>query len=812
MITERIQQQPPPQQQLNNNYSSTKYYQFSTILEHVIDCFHTIVSDETNPYHQPFTGWLTRKQPKRSDDELFYELLEDCKKSGESISASAEIQLSPSVKSRLERCPQQLRKEIVARQQDGCSPLFIACRNGLTRVIKYLLDVCEADIEQKGRYEDFKDQQIHSVSPIWVAAVSGQLRAVKLLIERGADVNSVSDTGSTPVRSACFMCKDDDGSQEYDNECDETFSFGASDDDGGDIYMKIVCLLVEHGADILKPNYNGGTCLINSLHNYRLTKYIIEHGADVNAKDKYLKTALHYAIERDKLEVVKLLLSSGADPFMETVTCDDALQVCCIGGHVDIFNYLIENYTYDSRRLSDAYRLLGSSILEISCDLTQVRKYWTTSLDISKHHTSRINSSDVKMESISSRSSTSSNNNNNFINYDEEPNQRLQTIPSGNDNPIEQIDFCDNRRSIAYGDTKEFSNLRELQSLSVDDFRIQSLLISERVLGRKHRETIQRLVYRGTFYINSLRHHRCMDLWIYALKLRLDSDSIFHIESIFAAEAITRLFIDLLSQGQHQLVKFNDVSDVLSLLVSRLKECQHLLTWRPRSCRHVDIFDLLLNMIVNLLLILRSVRRKSEEFDRSKKMIDWLIDLNPRTVNGSSLLHICVAPNMLDGEMHRSLMLAYENMNNRGSDNSSYLLLEPGDISISTASSDKITCDSPIVQLIANLIEAGLEVDSINRDGLSALQVLCLATNIRTNDKRKLIRLLVRNGAHVDRRAQTPEQDEQIRQAMLDANVKPFEFVTLKCLAARKVSRMLAGGSSEKLVLTKSLKELIAIH
>jgi hypothetical protein len=246
------------------------------------------------------------------------------------------------------------------------------------------LDVCEADIEQRGHYESFEDQHVHSVTPIWVAAVSGQLNVVRLLIERGANVNSISDTGSTPVRSACFLCKDNDGTQEYDNVHDDTFSFGYTDDNGEDVYMKIVYLLVEHGADILRPNFNGGTCLINSLHNFRLTQYIIDHGADINARDNQSKTALHYAIQQDRLEVVKLLLASGANPFMQTTTCDDALRLSCMGGHIDIFNYLIENYAYDTRRLSDAYRLLGSSILEICYDLTKVRKYWKQSLELSK--------------------------------------------------------------------------------------------------------------------------------------------------------------------------------------------------------------------------------------------------------------------------------------------------------------------------------------------------------------------------------------------------------------------------------------------
>ncbi len=43
--------------------------------------------------------------------------------------------------------------------------------------------------------------------------------------------------------------------------------------------------LVENGADIHKPNINGGTCLINSVQSVELCRFLIEKNADVNAQD-----------------------------------------------------------------------------------------------------------------------------------------------------------------------------------------------------------------------------------------------------------------------------------------------------------------------------------------------------------------------------------------------------------------------------------------------------------------------------------------------------------------------------------------------
>lgn len=73
-----------------------------------------------------------------------------------------------------------------------------------------------------------------------------------MLADAGADLDAGSDSGSTPVRSACFMT-----------------------------HFEVVKFLVERGADIHRPNHNGGTCLINSVQSVRLCTYLLEHGAEV---------------------------------------------------------------------------------------------------------------------------------------------------------------------------------------------------------------------------------------------------------------------------------------------------------------------------------------------------------------------------------------------------------------------------------------------------------------------------------------------------------------------------------------------------
>lgn len=53
-------------------------------------------------------------------------------------------------------------------------------------------------------------------------------------------------------------------------------------------------ILVENGADIHKPNVNGGTCLINAVQNTELCEFLIDKGASVNAQDNSGKNCFFF--------------------------------------------------------------------------------------------------------------------------------------------------------------------------------------------------------------------------------------------------------------------------------------------------------------------------------------------------------------------------------------------------------------------------------------------------------------------------------------------------------------------------------------
>ena len=245
------------------------------------------------------------------------------------------------------------RTTIVNHKINGSAALFTASLKGRVHIVNYLLDDCGANKELKGIYEVELDHSRHEVSPLWCSAVANKLEVVKTLIEHGADINSPSDTQSTPVRSACFMTN-----------------------------ISVVKILVEHGADIHKPNINGGTCLINSVQSEELCVFLLSKGVDVNAKDNSANLALHYAIREGRLDTVKVLLKYGSDHMASNDFGDDALQTAALRGYKSIVRFILETTSQTKEKAAHAYELLGANMIDEVHDIVGGLAMWQKAMGI----------------------------------------------------------------------------------------------------------------------------------------------------------------------------------------------------------------------------------------------------------------------------------------------------------------------------------------------------------------------------------------------------------------------------------------------
>jgi len=109
-------------------------------------------------------------------------------------------------------------------------------------------------------------------------------------------------------------------------------------------------LLVEKGANVNAKNGNGFTalmeCCSGSSSSYEIAKFLIEKGANVNAKDKYGNTPLMHASafpDDSNLEIVKLLVEKGANVNDKHSSGSTALMHAAISSNFHIAKFLIEN-------------------------------------------------------------------------------------------------------------------------------------------------------------------------------------------------------------------------------------------------------------------------------------------------------------------------------------------------------------------------------------------------------------------------------------------------------------------------------------
>ena len=123
---------------------------------------------------------------------------------------------------------------------------------------------------------------------VWNKSITGS-RAdyVRILISEGADVNSKTKDGDTPLLLAC----------ERD-------------------HLEIATLLIEKGADVNARDTDGRTPLMMAAvkSTPEIVQLLIEKGAEVNAKMDFGWTPLMQAAQHSYMpEIVQLLLEKGAD-------------------------------------------------------------------------------------------------------------------------------------------------------------------------------------------------------------------------------------------------------------------------------------------------------------------------------------------------------------------------------------------------------------------------------------------------------------------------------------------------------------------
>ncbi len=162
------------------------------------------------------------------------------------------------------------------KDKESKTALHYAAKSGSFEIVRYLV-WHDANVNEKDK---------ESKTALHYAAERGSFEIVRYLVCRGANVNEKDKESRTALHYAAER-----GSSE--------------------IVLDLVCLCAnvnEKDEESKTALHYAAEC-----SSFEIVKYLVCHGANVSEKDKESKTALHYAAECGSSEIVKFLVEHGAD-------------------------------------------------------------------------------------------------------------------------------------------------------------------------------------------------------------------------------------------------------------------------------------------------------------------------------------------------------------------------------------------------------------------------------------------------------------------------------------------------------------------
>ncbi len=148
--------------------------------------------------------------------------------------------------------------------------IFSIARKGTTKQIRSFLEKNPSEINAKNE---------HGFTPLIISSYSNNLEVAKVLLEKHAKPNILSDMGTALMAAT------------YKNN------------------VEIAKILLQNKADVNITDAKGTTALhyATLFSYYPMVKILMQHKAKTNLKDQHNKTAIDYAIEMKNVRILKLL-------------------------------------------------------------------------------------------------------------------------------------------------------------------------------------------------------------------------------------------------------------------------------------------------------------------------------------------------------------------------------------------------------------------------------------------------------------------------------------------------------------------------
>ncbi|ELU05935.1 hypothetical protein CAPTEDRAFT_1709 [Capitella teleta] len=427
---------------------------------------------------------------------------------------------------------------------------------------------------------------------------------------------------------------------------------------------------------------------------------LIEYGADVNKRSGRGSTCLHCVIQEDWIDAVELLLKHGADVNIKNNAGYDAFHTAIFRGCPEVLAVLTKHSQPSIQRQIEYQELMGTTFASEMDDTAKALQHWRTAMLMRQQHGRMLSPNDTK-----------------------------PPLP-------------------VYLHNVEAITPEHLAALAASSDRvvIQSLIVTERLLGPDHERTVSRLMHMGLVCVQSLDYQRGVDVWKYA----------FHVAQgnlrLHVLQELVLLFLHMdkahsVHGTSRETVSHEDVSSIFSTICDEVEAASITRTTSKENVR---------TMVLLLLHVLRLLSRIATEPADVLALRCRVHNLNKiRLVKGRTLLHLA-----LDFQ--------------------------------SSSIGDIFYYKFPNLQVVKLLLSCGANVNAVDIGGKNTPLHLCSKlTHLAEKYKvAEVAEVLVAHGAHVDACNELGQLASACFSRLpMKLSVPPANRVSLKCLAARAVKR-----------------------
>ncbi|XP_028935263.1 85/88 kDa calcium-independent phospholipase A2 isoform X1 [Ornithorhynchus anatinus] len=224
-----------------------------------------------------------------------------------------------------------------SEQEEGCTPLHLACRRGDMECLLELIQHCHVRM----------DVTDNNGETAFHYAIRGDNPQVVQLLGKGpsSGLNHVSNEGQTPLHLACQLGREDMVRVllQCNARCHVLGQSGYPIHTAVQFSQKGCAELIlnKDNSQIHSKDPNFGATPLHWAKTAEMARLLVSYGSEVNSTSNSGDTALHQAVAQDRFDCVMVLLTFGADPNTRGERGNGPLHLAVAHNNVEMIKALI---------------------------------------------------------------------------------------------------------------------------------------------------------------------------------------------------------------------------------------------------------------------------------------------------------------------------------------------------------------------------------------------------------------------------------------------------------------------------------------